>query len=164
MKKYVMFSLAVMMMIGMSLKAQDQAPSDGWKGERKDFNKGEKHMMTPEQRADKLSKALDLTASEKAGVLSYFVKQDSIRHQQREYMEKIRKEMKAKFEASRKVNDEELAKVMGPEKFQKFKIMRAERVGEMKGRMEERMKERKGNHDKHENHPKNGDEVSNPVI
>ena len=141
-----MLALAAMIMFSMALVAQDQAPSHERKGDRKDFNKGEKHMMTPEQRADKLAKALDLTDSQKAGAISFFEKQDALRHQQREEIEKIRKEMKAKFEVQRKSNDEELSKIIGQEKFHKFELMRAERIGEMKGKMKDRMREKRDMH------------------
>ncbi len=153
MKKYAMLALAAMIMFSMALAAQDQAPSHERKGETRDFNKGEKHMITPEERAEKLAKALDLTDSQKAGAVSYFEKQDALHHQQREEIEKIRKEMKTKYEAQRKSNDEQLAKAIGNEKFHKFELIRAERIGEMKGRMKGRMNDRMN--DKREMHQHN---------
>lgn len=135
MKKYVMF-VAAIFMFNVAILAQDQAPVNDWKGEKKEFKKGERPMMTPEKRAEKLAKALDLNNSQKADVLSLFEKQDAKRHQQMERIEKMRNEMKERFEAERKMNDEALAKIIGHEKFEKFQTMRAERQEKMKEKRE----------------------------
>jgi hypothetical protein len=105
---------------------------------------GQPLMLSPQERSEKMAKDLGLSADEKVKVQALFEKQDVKRKEQMEKSEKMKAEMKAKFEAERKANDEELTKIIGQEKFQKFQIMRAEKMGEMKGRMQERMKERKG--------------------
>ena len=145
MKRYAMVAMAAMLMFSSAIIAQDQKSNPEWKGEKKEFKRGEKPMVSPEKRAEKMAKVLDLTNSQKADVQALFVKQAAKRHQEMEKVEKMRAEMKAQFAADRKTNDEELTKIIGQEKFQKFQIARAERIGEMKGRM----KERKGMHKNH---------------
>jgi protein CpxP len=143
MKRYAMVAITVMLMFSSAILAQDQKTIPNLKGEKKEFKKGERPMVTPEKRAEKMAKVLSLNDSQKADVKALFEKQDAKRHQEMEKVEKMRAEMKALFTADRKSNDEELSKIIGQEKFHKFQIARAERVGEMKGRMKERMKERR---------------------
>lgn len=145
MKKYAMLALAAMFLISIATVAQDQTPAKDRKGEKKEFRKGDKPMLTPEKRAEKLAKTLDLNAAQKADVQALFVKQDAKRHEQMEKIEKMRAEIKAKFEAEHKANDEALAKIIGQEKFQKLQTMRAEHQDKMKDKMKHM---RKG----HENH------------
>jgi len=106
-------------------------------------------MVTPEKRAEKMALALGLNDSQKTDLKALFEKQDAKRHQAMENAKKMRDEMKAKIESERKANDQELAKILGQEKFQKFEVMRAERMGEMKGRMKERMHDGRQMHKKH---------------
>jgi len=152
MKKYAMLALAAMFMMSVATVAQEQAPSKDWKEGKRELKKGDKPMITPEKRAEKLAKTLDLNAAQKADVQALFEKQDAKRHQEMEKFEKMRAEMKAKFEAERKANDEALAKIIGQEKFQKFQTIRAERQDKMKDKMKHM---RKG----HENQaPENDDD------
>jgi len=109
--------------------------------ERGRMDKGHKqmngHAGSAEKRAVKLAKILDLNVSQKAEVQSLFEKQEATRHQQIEKIEKMREEMKSQFEAQRKTNDEALAKIIGPEKFQKYQSMRSERQDKMKDKSEQ---------------------------
>ena len=109
--------------------------------ERGWMDKGHKqmngHAGSAEKRAVKLAKILDLNVSQKAEVQSLFEKQEATRHQQIEKIEKMREEMKSQFEAQRKTNDEALAKIIGPEKFQKYQSMRSERQDKMKDKSEQ---------------------------
>ena len=115
-------------------------------------NKGHKqangHAVSAEKRAVKLAKILDLNVSQKAEVQSLFEKQEATRHQQMEKIEKMREEMKSQYEAQRKTNDEALAKIVGPEKFEKYQTMRVQR--------QDKMKEKSGMHRNHS--LKNNDE------
>lgn len=153
-----MLALATIFMFSVSVFAQDPTtpPQDHHKGGKKEFKQGERPMATPEKRSERMAKQLGLNDSQKAQVQALFEKQDAKHHEQMEKGEKMRNEMKSKFEAERKANEDELIKIIGQEKFQKFQVMRAERIGEMKGRMKERMKE---NRKMHENHfPKSNGE------
>jgi len=107
----------------------------------KDHKQGMKAMITPEKRAEKMTKELGLTDAQKADVQALFEKQDAKRHQQMEKVEKMRAELKAKFEAQHKENDEALSNIIGQDKFQKLQAMRSERKDKVNGM-------RKG----HENH------------
>ena len=150
MKRNVMVALATILMISMSVMAQDQiAPTQGQNWQKKEMKHQQKPMVTPEKRAEKMTKVLGLNESQKTEVQSLFEKQEAKRHQAMENAKKMRAEMKAKIETEHKANDLELAKILGQEKFQKFEVMRAERIGEMKGRMKERMKEKGEMHGNH---------------
>jgi hypothetical protein len=96
-------------------------------------------MITPEIRADKMAKELGLNDSQKTQVQALFEKQAADRHQQ---AEKLKVEMKAKFEAQRKANDEALANIIGQENFKKLQAQREDHQNKMKDM-------RKG----HENNP-----------
>ena len=158
MKKYAMLALATIFMLSMGVKAQDQNPDQSQNRTRKEMKRGDKPMLSPEKRAEKMAKDLGLTPEEKVKVQALFEKQDVKRKEQMEKGEKVKAEMKEKFEAERKANDEELTKIIGQEKFQKFQVMRAERMGEMKGRMQEKMKER---HEKNKNQSDNSTPQNN---
>jgi Spy/CpxP family protein refolding chaperone len=138
MKKYGMLALAIIFMFSVSVMAQDPAPHQEHHGEKKELKRGEKLMISPEKRAEKMTKGLELTNAQKAQVQALFEKQDAKRHQEMEKAEKMRAEMKAKFENERKMNDEELTKIIGQEKFQKLQAKRAERLEKMKERRETR--------------------------
>jgi hypothetical protein len=86
-------------------------------------------MITPEKRADKMAKEFGLNDSQKSQVQALFEKQTADRHQQ---IEKVKEEMKAKFEAQRKTNDEALANIIGQENFKKLQSQRAEHQDKMK--------------------------------
>jgi biopolymer transport protein ExbD len=144
MKKYVMLALATIFMFSISVQAQDQKHDQPQNWKKNEMKHGQSPMVSPQERSDRMAKQLGLSAEEKAKVKALLEKQDVKRKEQLEKVKKMKEEMKAKIEAERKVNDEELAKIIGQEKFQKFQVMRAEKMGEMKGRMQERMKERKG--------------------
>ena len=99
----------------------------------KDRRHGVKAMITPEKRAEKMTKELGLTDAQKADVQALFEKQDAKRHQQIEKVEKMRAELKAKFETQHKENDEALSNIIGQDKFQKLQAMRLERKDKMNG-------------------------------
>jgi len=100
-------------------------------------------MVTPEARADRMAKHLELTAGQKAKVLELFKKQEMQMNAAREEMKKMREKnekisdaQREKFAAQRKANDAELEKIIGAEKFAK---LQAEREGQM-----QKMKEKRG--------------------
>jgi len=138
MKKYGMLALATIFMFSLSVMAQDPAPHQDHHGEKKEFKKGETPMISPEKRAERMAKELELTDAQKAQVQALFEKQETKRHQEMEKAEKMRAEMKAKFENERKTNNEELTKIIGQEKFQKLQAKRTERLEKMKERREMR--------------------------
>jgi hypothetical protein len=109
-------------------------------------------MVTPEKRADKMAKELELTDAQKADVKSLFEQQDEMRHQQMEKVEKMKADMKAQFESQHKTNEEALTKIIGQEKFLKLKAMHADHMDKMK----DRMKNMKIRHEN--NSPENNEE------
>ena len=146
MKKYGMLALATIFMFCASTFAQDPTPpSLGDGGPRKEFRNHERPMITPTKRAEKMAQDLGLSDAQKVQVQALFEKQDAKRKEQMEKGEKEKSEMKAKFDAERKANDDELTKIIGKENFEKMQVQRAEKMKEMKER--------------HENKPKSGEQV-----
>lgn len=126
MKKYGILVLAFAFIFSLTIAAQDQMPPQG--GQRPEMRQGDRPQATPQMRADRLAKQLSLTDAEKAQVQALFEKQDANRKKNQGDVQKSREEMKAQFDAERKVQDEELAKIIGTEKFEKYQAMRAERM------------------------------------
>ncbi len=136
MKKYGMLVFTMALVCNFTVSAQDSIPPQVQKGHRKEFRQGEKPMISAEKRAEKMAKELDLSTAQKLKVQALFEKQDSKRKEQIEKGEKIKAEMKSKFEIERKANDEEMTKIIGPEKFKKLQDLRTEKMGKMKERHE----------------------------
>ena len=139
MKKTGLLILACVFIVSMSGLAQEQAPQHMRKGEKKEFKEGEKPMMTPQQRAEKMAKELSLTDVEKAKVQALFEKEDLNRKNNQADAQKKRDELKTKFEKERKAHDAELESIIGKDKFQKLVTMRQEKMNRMKERKEKMM-------------------------
>ncbi|MGB4415861.1 MAG: hypothetical protein WBI53_13375 [Paludibacter sp.] len=138
MKKYVMLALVAIFTMSFALNAQEQRPP---RGERD----GQRMQITAKERAEHLSKKLELTDAEKAKVQALYEKQDKDREMMRAEAQKKkaeavqnREEMRAQFEERRKAEDVELEKIIGKEKFEKLQKIRAERQEKMKARREEK--------------------------
>jgi len=134
MKKYGMLAIAAIFMFSMAIMAQDPTPPQGQNGPRREFNQNGRTQATPQVRAERLAKQLSLTDDQKAQVQAMYEKQDANRAKAQTEVKKSREEMKAQFEADRKAQDEELAKIIGSEKFQQFQAARAERMKRMQNR------------------------------
>jgi len=127
MKKYGLLVAMFAFMFSLSVTAQDQMPPKGERGPKKEFRRGDRPQPTAEMRANRLAKQLNLTDAEKVKVKALYESQDAKREKKHEKVKKMREEMKAKFEAEHKVQDAELEKIIGTEKFLKLKAARAER-------------------------------------
>lgn len=129
MKKYAFLILASAFVINLSLSAQDQSPAGKTdNGQNKEARTGKRQQATPQMRAEGLAKQLSLTAAEKAKVQALYEKQDEERKKIQANTQMTREELKALLEAERKIQDEELTKIIGTEKMQKLQTMRAERL------------------------------------
>jgi periplasmic protein CpxP/Spy len=134
MKKYGMLAIAAIFMFSLAVMAQDPTPPQRPTGEKREFNQGMRQQATPQMRAERLAKQLSLTDDQKAKVQALFEKQDANRAKNQAEVKKTREEMKAQFDANRKAQDEELAKIIGAEKFEKYQAARAERMKSMQNR------------------------------
>jgi hypothetical protein len=126
-------------------KANIKDRKEGNKGrDWQNNNKNQTGMLqnSPEKRAERMAKVLALNESQKNEVQALLVKQDGIRQQQIEKVEKMKEALKFQFAAQRKTNDEALSKIIGEEKFRKFESLRDQR--------QEKIKEKS---DVHKNHP-----------
>jgi Spy/CpxP family protein refolding chaperone len=129
MKKYGMLALAFGFIFSLAVSAQDQMPPQGQgEGPRPEMRQGNRPQMTPQVRAERLAKQLDLTDAQKAQVQALYEKQNAERQKKQAEVQKTREEMKAQFDAERKAQDIELEKIIGPEKMKKLQDMRAERM------------------------------------
>ena len=141
MKKYAMLMLAAMLTIGLSVSAQD-----GKKRQRGgDNNRPRQEMkMTAKERADFMSKQLELTADQTVKVQTLMEKHDAKRTEQiakfREEREKSaanrdknREEMRSLREKEIKEFQAELESVIGKEKAEKWNSLRQNRMGSKRG-------------------------------
>ena len=126
-----MLAIAAIFMFSMAIMAQDQAPQNGG---NKGYNQSARPQATPQMRAERLAKQLSLTEDQKTKVQALFEKQEANRTKSQAEVNKTKEEKRAQFDADRKVQDEELAKIIGADKFQQFKAARAERMQKMQNR------------------------------
>jgi len=144
MKTYAMVVITTMLMVGFTTMAQNRPPVKNLRGERTELKTVKREMASPEKRAERLAKELELNATQTSDLKVLFEKQDVKRHEEMENLKKLRAEIKAKKEAERKTDEVALAKILGQEKYHQFELKRAERIGIMKGRMMGRMNGRNG--------------------
>lgn len=136
MKKNVMLVMATAFMFSVATFAQNQTPQQGKKSEKKEFKQGDKSLLSPEMKADKMAKDLGLTDAQKLKVQALFEKQNVKRTQHQAEVKKIREDQKAKLDADRKSMDEELLNIIGKEKFQQLESKRTELKAKRDGRRE----------------------------
>ena len=127
MKKCSLLALASLFIFNMVLMAQDsfQNPSQGKNSQKKEMKQAQKSILSAEKRVDKMAQELGLSAEEKAKVLALYEKQDTKFRDHVGDDPTMRDELKTKSEWDSKASDVELAKIIGPEKFQKWKEIRA---------------------------------------
>lgn len=108
-----------------------------------------REMLTPEARADRMAKHLELTDAQKAKVLELFKEEDAKMKAMREEVkanrekgEKLSDAQREKFAAERKAHEEELSKIVGAEKYAK---LQAERQVQMQKIKEKRANMRSNN-------------------
>jgi hypothetical protein len=111
----------------MSGLAQAQAPEHSRNGERP--------MMTPQIRAERMAKELNLTDAEKSKVQALFEKENADRKSNQAEVQKTKEELKTDFEKQRKANNAELENIIGKEKYQKYVNLRQERMKERREKM-----------------------------
>ncbi|MFA5649825.1 MAG: hypothetical protein WC914_01600 [Proteiniphilum sp.] len=131
MKKIVLVALVGLFALSFTLEAQNNR-RDGRQGTRTE------NRWTAKDRADAMAKQLELTAEETAKVQALFEKQDVERAKQvatqRADRERMAGDREARREAMREArekavaeNDAELEKIIGKEKVEQWKKLRAER-------------------------------------
>jgi hypothetical protein len=135
------------------LKANLKEEREGNKGRDWNNNKRKQADMpkiTPEKRAERMAKVLALNEGQKGDVQALFEKQDAMRQQQIQKVEKMKEALRSQFAEQRKTDDEALIKIIGTEKFNKFQSMREQRQGKMKEKSE-----------MHNNHPQKNNNENN---
>ena len=128
MRKYVLLVFAAVFMLSAAVVAQSQRQPRHNKGDKKEIRQEVKEKITPEKRAEYMAKQLELSEVEKAKVQALFEKQDAKIRQQMEEVKKLKEEQKAKFEANRKAQEDELIKIIGNDKFRQLQSNRIARL------------------------------------
>lgn len=129
MKKYGMLVLAFAFILSFAVSAQEQLPQGGERAPRPEMRQGGNRMqVTPQMRAENLAKQLDLTADQKSQVQALYEKQNAEREKKMADAKASGGDFRSKFEAERKAQDDDLAKIIGQEKMKKLQDMRAERM------------------------------------
>lgn len=132
MKKNGIMTLALALVLGLSVSAQPQLQQKrGVKGQKNQNNcvrQADKPMATAQARVDWMAKELKLTDAEKAKVQALLEKQDLARKQRQVELKKQREEMLAKFKNERKMQEMELEKIIGGEKFKQLQALKIERL------------------------------------
>lgn len=132
MKKVGLLVLATLFMVSV-VTAQEQTTQGGQgMGHKREFRESHKGIATPQMRADRMAKELDLTDAEKAKVKELIEKQDANHIKMADEVNKVKQEFKTKFENQKKTNDVDLEKIIGKEKFQKLQSLRTEKMDKMK--------------------------------
>ena len=138
MKKNLYLVMCMMFVLTFTLSAQ-QPRMEKFKTHQNSNRKmvhRQRGMVTPLMRADRMASVVGLSDAEKLKVKELFEKEDANRVKRMDEVQRMKKEMKAKFESDRKSNNAELEKIIGKEKFQKL----ADKRSEMKTKMENQRK------------------------
>lgn len=135
MKKYVMLAVATLMMVSLTM-AQQPGHNRGQRGDgncpgREGIKKERKMEMNPQAMVDRLAKQVELTDVQKADLLKHFEKQA----QNREAMKQEFRKLQEKAKADQQVAQDEVEKILGPEKFKKLQSDRIENLQKMTKRM-----------------------------
>ncbi|OPZ10509.1 MAG: hypothetical protein BWZ06_01892 [Bacteroidetes bacterium ADurb.BinA261] len=130
MKKIGILAFIALFTMSLSVMAQDTARQKTTSGEMR---------WTAAQRAEQMAKQLELTAEQKAQVEKVLEKQDAQRAEQmakaremRETQQATREEMRAERRKQIEANDAELEQIIGKEKMDQWKAIRAERMKNMR--------------------------------
>ncbi len=138
MKKNVYLVMCMMFILTFTLSAQRQRMNKARTPQNCEqrMDNRQRGMVTPQMRADRMATELGLSENEKAKVKDLFEKQDANKVTRMDEIQKMKKEMKAKFEGDRKSNEAELERIIGKEKIQKL----ADKRAEMKSKMADHQK------------------------
>lgn len=145
--------------LSVNSMAQDQ--QNGNAPANSGFHQRSPHMpsISPDKRAARIAKELNLTNEQKAQLQALFEKekiqmdqkkgqmqqQKAEMDKQRQEMKKQREEMRAQMEEARKAEDAEIRKIVGEEKFKQLVEKREAQKQKMENFMKQRENEQQGN-------------------
>lgn len=153
MKKIGILTLVALFALSFTAFSQPQRPNRNGQPASRGVN------WTPEQRAENLTKELNLTDIQKSSLVDFYKKQDKIREENRaerekqrdqvmKDREKTREEYRAEREKELALQDAELEKIIGKEKMDEHKKIRQQRLDRMNENRRERPDMgRRGNRD-----------------
>lgn len=129
MKKYAMLVLTSVFMFSMVIMAQEQTPNQV---NKREFRQGDRQRLTPEMRTERLTKDVTLSDEQKVKVQAMYQKQDSTFTKFRAEVKRDSPDFREKMKTLRDAQDAELESIIGTEKFQKQKQLRADRQQKMR--------------------------------
>lgn len=130
MKKYVMLTVFALVMAGLTMAqgpGNHRGPQRGQGPCCNEVKKEQKVEMTPQAQVDRLAKHVELTDAQKADLLKHFEKQALKREAMKEEHRKLQEKAKAEQQAAQ----DEVEKILGPEKFKKLQADRIEHLQKM---------------------------------
>lgn len=168
MKKIGILALLALFTLSFSVFSQPQQPNrNGQRGERQGTPRGMN--ISAEQRAENLTKQLNLNDVQKNQLVELYQKQDKIREENRAEREKqrdqmmkeqtkTREEYRAEREKALALQDAELEKIIGNDKMAGLKKFRQQRIDKMNENRRQRpeMGRRGGNNQKNDSVPPAG--------
>lgn len=166
MKKIGILALIALFTMSFSVFSQPQQPNlNDQRGERPNAPRGV--AVSAQQRAENLTKQLNLTDAQKEKLVAYYENQNKAwekrraewskqRDQMNQDREKTREEFRAEREKEMAVQDAELEKILGKEKMAEYKQIRQERMDRMnanRGQRPEAMRKKDENKQKNDSVP-----------
>jgi periplasmic protein CpxP/Spy len=115
---------AVVLASGGMAMAQDQKAPEGKK----------KGFMTPEQRIERMSTELNLTADQKTKLTSLFEEQNKKMRELREDSNLSQEQRREKMQAFRTENDKKMKEILTPEQYTKWEKQREQMKGKGGGK------------------------------
>lgn len=135
MKRNGILALAIIFSVSLSCFAQDSIQNRRAHGPKDGPRKEMKEKLSPKKRAGYLAVDLELTDAQRDKLQALYEKEDVQREKQMAEMKKIHEQQKAKMEAMKKTHETEMEKILGPEKFQQWKVKQAEKHEKMMKKM-----------------------------
>ena len=124
-----MLVLTSVFMFSMVIMAQEQTPNQV---NKREFRQGDRQRLTPEMRTERLTKDVTLSDEQKVKVQAMYQKQDSTFTKFRAEVKRDSPDFREKMKTLRDAQDAELESIIGTEKFQKQKQLRADRQQKMR--------------------------------
>lgn len=145
MKKFGIIALMAIFLSAMTISAQDANNAQANKPMKKGFPKRElRQKITPQQRADRMAKELNLTTEETQKIKTLFEKEDAEREKIRAEREKDRTQKRAEAQKmmQQKMDEHQanLEKIIGKEKTDQWKQNQQAKMQKMRERRADKMR------------------------
>jgi len=127
MKKYAKLVLASVFIFSLTAMAQEQTPPPAKPEGQNEMRQGPRQQVSPQQRAENMAKALNLTDAEKVKVQEVYEKNDVNITKFRSEVKRDDPDFKEKVKALKDAQDSAFINAIGKEKYQTWQKIQAER-------------------------------------